>query len=37
MRSLVQQLKSRTIEERVQVSKERAVSRHMYPNCLRPF
>lgn len=30
MRSLLQQLKSRTIEERAQTAKERAVSRHVH-------
>ena len=35
MRALLQQLRSRAIEERVQTAKDRAVTRHMYPHCLR--
>ena len=35
MRSLLQQLKSRTIDERAQAARDQAVSRHVYPHGVR--
>ena len=35
MRSVVQQLKSRKIEERVREANDRALRRDLYPRCLR--
>jgi len=35
MRSLLEQLKNRMIDERGRVARDQAMSRHMYPYCLR--